>query len=192
MKWAVVLLMSLAIVALGTPAQQPAPSPGSQTPQAATPEANPVANAARKILERQAKNIIAAAEEMPPDKYTFHPTADQIAFGKLIAHITDSNNHLCSLISGGEAPKAGEWKDTDPKEKIGAALKSSFDYCTETLAKLDDSKLGEQISLSGGRTVSRAFLVILLTDDFADHYSSAAAYLRLNNLVPPTAQPRKN
>jgi hypothetical protein len=33
--------------------------------------------------------------------------------------------------------------------------------------------------------------MIVLTDDFADHYSSAATYLRLNGLLPPTAQPRK-
>jgi hypothetical protein len=30
-----------------------------------------------------------------------------------------------------------------------------------------------------------------LTNDFADHYSAAAMYLRLNGLLPPTAQEHK-
>lgn len=33
--------------------------------------------------------------------------------------------------------------------------------------------------------------MMFLTADFADHYSMAAMYLRLNGLLPPTAQPKK-
>jgi hypothetical protein len=35
-----------------------------------------------------------------------------------------------------------------------------------------------------------AFALIALTSDWADHYSATAMYLRLNNLLPPTAQPK--
>ena len=73
-----------------------------------------------------------------------------------------------------------------------AALKASFDYCTQALAKMDDSNLGEQVPFFGGRKVSRATAMIVLTDAFADHYGMAAIYLRLNGLVPPTAQPKKD
>jgi hypothetical protein len=69
-----------------------------------------------------------------------------------------------------------------------AEMKASFDYCTRALAKVDDSKLGEEIP-SFGRT--RANLMMFLTAEFADHYSMAAMYLRLNRLLPPTAQPKK-
>jgi hypothetical protein len=31
--------------------------------------------------------------------------------------------------------------------------------------------------------------MISITDDWADHYSTQAAYLRLNGILPPTAQP---
>jgi hypothetical protein len=33
--------------------------------------------------------------------------------------------------------------------------------------------------------------MLSLSNDWADHYSAAAIYLRLNGLLPPTAQPRK-
>jgi len=40
----------------------------------------------------------------------------------------------------------------------------------------------------GGKTVSRATAEIITVGDWADHYSQMANYLRLNNLLPPTAK----
>jgi hypothetical protein len=56
---------------------------------------------------------------------------------------------------------------------------------------VDDSKLGDTVELGGGREGPRAFALIALTNDWADHYSAAAMYLRLNGLLPPTAQEKK-
>ena len=37
----------------------------------------------------------------------------------------------------------------------------------------------------------RAWAVVALASSWADHYATAAMYLRLNNLLPPTAQKPK-
>jgi uncharacterized damage-inducible protein DinB len=157
----------------------------AQTPQ---PSKNPVSDAVRSILDRQAKNMVAAADEMPAEKYSFHPTPAQMTFGHLVVHMAGSNNLLCSKISGMPAPAGDKLTDTDPKDKLVSALKASFDFCTQALAKVDDSNLSEQLTLFGTRTATRAATMIILTNDFADHYSTAAAYLRANDLLPPTAQ----
>jgi len=47
------------------------------------------------------------------------------------------------------------------------------------------------VELFGGLEGPRAFALIALTNDWADHYSAAAMYLRLNGLLPPTAQEKK-
>jgi hypothetical protein len=159
---------------------------------AAGPETNPVSNAVRRILERQSKNIVAAAEAMPAEKYSFKSTPDQMTFGHLVIHTAGANNFLCSSISGNPAPAEEKLAETDPKDKLVAALKASFDYCTQALAKADDSNLGEQVPFFGGHKVSRAHAMIILTDAFADHYGMAAIYLRLNGLLPPTAQAKKD
>jgi hypothetical protein len=39
--------------------------------------------------------------------------------------------------------------------------------------------------------LSRAAAVIIIAGDWEDHYSTAAAYLRQNDILPPTAQPKK-
>jgi uncharacterized damage-inducible protein DinB len=149
---------------------------------------NPVSTVVRESLSRRQKNLVAAAEEMPADKYDFKPTPQQMSFAKLVMHIAESNNYLCAKISDSPEPKAAELKETDGKDKLVAALKASFDFCNTTLAKVDDSKLGDTVELYGGRKGPRAFAMFALTNDWADHYSAAAMYLRLNGLLPPTAQ----
>jgi uncharacterized damage-inducible protein DinB len=152
---------------------------------------NPVTSAVREILPRQQKRLVDAVEEMPADKFTYKPTPQQMSFAHLVLHITESNNYLCAKISDIPAPKQAEVKETDSKDKLVAALKASFDFCNTALAKVDDSKLGDSVELFGGRQGSRAFALIALTNDWADHYGAAAMYLRLNGLLPPTAQPKK-
>jgi hypothetical protein len=72
----------------------------AQAPPSAAPSANPVSDALRFGLTRSAKNMSAAAEAMPADKFSFKPTADQMSFAHLAIHIADSNNLFCSKISG--------------------------------------------------------------------------------------------
>jgi uncharacterized damage-inducible protein DinB len=149
---------------------------------------SPVMDAVRHVLARQQKNLVAAAQEMPADKYSFHPTPPQMSFATLIGHIAESNNLLCSRIGNVEQPKDAEAKESDSKEKLTPALNKSFDFCNEALAKVDDSKLGDQVKIFGGREASKATAAIALTNDWADHYAMAAMYLRLNGMLPPTAK----
>jgi uncharacterized damage-inducible protein DinB len=153
--------------------------------------ANPVSNALRERLERQSKNLVAAAEEMPADKYGFHPTPAQMTFGHLVLHVAGANYNTCSQIAGVEAPKHEDVKDTDAKEKLVAALKQSFDFCTSALAKVDDSHLADEVTLFGHWKTTRANAMLELPADLADHYGMAAMYLRLNGLLPPTAKQKE-
>ena len=178
--------MAFTLMPITAAAQQPT-APAA----AGALETNPVSNAVRKILERQSKNIVAAAEEMPADKFGFKPTPTQMTFAGLVEHTAGTNNFLCAQISGTSSPPEEKLSESDPKEKLMNALKVSFDYCTQAMAKVDDSKLGESIPFFGGRQVSRATGMITLATAFADHYGMAAMYLRLNGLVPPTAKPKE-
>jgi hypothetical protein len=152
---------------------------------------NPVTDVVREILPRQQKNLTAAVEEMPAGKFSYQPTPQQMTFAHLVAHIVESNYDLCAKAGDVPESKAPEAKETDGKDKLVAALKASFEYCTTALAKGEDSKLGDTIEVWGGRKATRAFAWIALPSDWADHYSAAAMYLRLNGLLPPTAKPKK-
>ena len=151
---------------------------------------NPVTTVIKEIMPRQARNLQGAVETMPAEKFTFKPTEAQNTFGHLVAHVIDSNYYLCAKASDIAQPKPAQPKETD-KDALVSALKASFDFCTSSLEKVDDSKLGDTIQAYGGREVPRAWALIALTNDWADHYAAAATYLRLNGLLPPTAQPKK-
>jgi len=159
----------------------------AQSPTAKT-SSSPVADAVRSWLEREAKNLTAAAEAMPADKYDFHPTPQQMTFAHLMTHITGSNRVMCSSLAGESEPKDSGVTDKDGKEKLLAEVKASFDYCSRALAKVDDSKLDEELPVFRH---TRAYVLMFLVADLADHYSLAASYLRLNGLLPPSAQPKK-
>jgi DinB superfamily len=175
------VLVTLSCTPLLTFAQAAAPS--------APVSANPVSDALRLGLTRSAKNMSAAADAMPAEKFSFKPTPDQLTFAHLTLHIADSNNLFCSKVSGVAAPEAPKLTETDSKEKLVAALKSSFDFCSSSLAKVDDSHLADFVPLFNNRPFSRAAVMFILSGSWADHYSAQSMYLRLNGVLPPTAQP---
>jgi hypothetical protein len=154
----------------------------------AAPVANPVSTIVKNQLTRFSKNMVAAAEAMPAEKYNFKPTPEMNSFGHLVIHIEQSNNLLCSKLSGTAAPES-KLADTDGKDKLVAGLKASFDFCSTALANVDDSKLGEPLVLFENRPSSRAGAQIALSDGWNDHYGAQAIYLRLNGILPPTAKP---
>lgn len=177
------LFAALVLVAAPVAAQ------AQQPPREFKPSANPVSDAVRQALARESKNIIAAAELLPAEKYSFHPTPEQMTFGKLIAHIAQTNEALCSAIGSTDLKEMPKLAETDGKDALVAAVKQSFEHCTAALDKTTDAQLGEQVSLFGKPTgESRAFAMVTIAADWADHYSTAASYLRQNGILPPTAK----
>jgi DinB family protein len=148
---------------------------------------NPVSTAIKIQVARQAKNLVGAAEEMPPDKYDFRPTPEQMTFARLMAHIVQEDTFLCAKIGNTPAPAMEKLGESEPKDKLVAALKTSTDFCVEALGKVDDSKLGESLTLFGGHSATRAAAMVNLVADLSDHYSLAATDLRLNGKMPPSA-----
>ena len=177
-------LLLAAFPLVGFAQQGGAPTPASQL--TASPSANPVSDTLRQLAPRYAKNMVGAAESMPADKYDYKPTTGQITFGHLVLHVAQSNFTLCSKLTT-TPPPASDAKDTDGKDKLVAAIKASFDYCTDVLAKADDSTLGTSVSLSATRSMTKAAVMITLAYDWADHYSAQAGYLRMNGILPPSA-----
>ena len=183
------VMMALLLVASSTPAQQATASKDAMAkPPDLSPVANPVSTYVKAGVARFQKNIVAAAEAMPEDKYGYKPTPDMNSYGHLIMHIAQTNTTVCSKISGVAAPDT-KYSDTDKKDKLVADLKASFEFCSTSLANVDDSKLGEQFILFGNRPFSRGGALVVLAGSWTDHYATQAMYLRLNGILPPTAQP---
>ena len=175
-------------------AQTAAPSSSAAAmaaPQAAAPVKDPVTASLRVLLPRSRNNTLGAIGAMPADKFSYKPTPDQMSFAHLVVHIIGFNNALCAKAADIAEPKVEEVKESDAKDKLLAAATASYDFCGEALGKMDDSKLGDSIELFGGRQAPRAMADLILASGWADHYAAAAMYLRLNGILPPSAQPKK-
>jgi hypothetical protein len=177
------LLTALAIMPASLAAQAAAAA-------APAPSTSPVADALRNMEQRYSRILVGAAEAMPAEKYNFRPTPSQMSFAQIQVHLANEGNDvLCGRTSGVEPPKRTAVDTTATKEQLVARLKETFAFCEQAFAKLDDSKLAEPIKMFG-MDLTRAAAVLITVGDWADHYSQEANYLRLNNLLPPTAQRR--
>lgn len=158
-------------------------------PRLVAAQGAPVAEAFRDNASEVAKNLIAAAELMPADKYSYKPTPAQMSFGEVVTHLSGGNDYFCGLLGDMKPPTRTKLAPTASKDALVARLKETFQFCTDALAKLDDSKLSDKVTLSFmPKPITRAALMTITTGDWADHYSQSAIYLRLNGILPPTAK----
>ena len=185
---AVLLIFALP---MGLAAQQPA---GGQ------PGANPITAAFRTRTLGLQRNIAQAFDSIPASKFDYKPTPAQLTIGYIAQHLATDNYLFCNMFGAMKATLPA--KDTTtadsvkakwPKDTLVTKLKASFTFCENAFGQLDDVKLAEQTSLVFGgqsRQVTRASMVLGHALDMADHYSQLANYMRLNNILPPTALPR--
>jgi hypothetical protein len=185
-------LLLIACAALPTALNAQAASTSSSTSAAAT-SPNPVSDALRQMEQRYARILVAAAEAMPAEKYNYRPTPAQMSFAAIQVHLANEGNDLlCGKVAGTTPPARANAADTTlSKEQLVARLKETFAFCEQAFAKLDDSKLNTPIQLFGPNPFSMASAMFITVGDWADHYSQEANYLRLNGILPPTAQPRR-
>lgn len=150
---------------------------------------NPVSDAYRGQTERAARIITAALESFPADKYAYSPTPVQMSVRAIAVHLVEEGNYwLCSHATGVAEPQRTKVDTTASKETLMTALRASFDFCKSSAANLTDATLADSVESFGPRKTTRASMVLITVGDWEDHYSQLANYMRLNNMVPPTAR----
>ena len=186
--------LHVAIVALALPA-----SLAAQQPSAA-PSANPITEVFRTRTMALQRNLAQAFDSIPADKFSYKPTPAQLTIGYIAQHLASDNYFFCNnfgttkaTLPAADTTTADSVKAAWPRDSLVAKLKASFSFCENAFAQLDDAKLADQITLTfngNSRSAARASMVLGHVVDMADHYSQLANYMRLNNILPPTALPR--
>jgi hypothetical protein len=131
------------------------------------------------------KNLEAASDAMPADKYDFKLTDGQMSFGEWLNHSTDRNYADCAVLKGEAAPEAAK-KVTGLKQKaeVSQALKDSFAYCASALEGVNEQK----VLASPQMTYSLLHIVVHNNEI----YGNIAGYLRSSGIVPPSTASRMN
>jgi uncharacterized damage-inducible protein DinB len=168
--------------------------------QAAAPQANPITAAFRARILGSHRNIAQAFDSIPASKFDYKPTPAQLTIGYIAQHIASDSYLFCNTFSSTKAALPAEDTATPdsvkakwPKDELVSKLRASFAFCAQALDQLSDATLPDAVTLTFGGTTrnsTRIAMVLGHALDLADHYSQLANYMRLNNILPPTALPR--
>jgi hypothetical protein len=189
MRWSSAAILAF-VVPMSLAAQQPPAGPPS----------NPITASFRGRITGLHRVLAQAFDSIPESKFSYKPTPAQQTIGFIAQHLVNDNYIFCNAFGDMKATRpakdtetADSIKATWPRDTLVTRLKESFRFCGEAFAQLDDAKLADQVSVTFGsntRNVTRSAMVLGHAMDMADHYSQLANYMRLNNILPPTALPR--
>ena len=177
--FAILSAVPVAVLAQGSASAPP------QAPAAAP--ANPISTSQNKMYTMLSGVVIAAAEKMPEESYSFKPTPDVRSFGQLVGHLADSQYFFCALAAGETKPAGGVEKSKTSKAQLVAALKEAVAYCSKTYAGMTDSKGGEMVKMMNNDFARLTVLSANTAHDY-EHYGNMATYMRLKGIVPPTSE----
>lgn len=168
--------------------------------QQSAAQKDPITGVFRARITTLHRNLAQAFDSIPASLFGYKPTPAQQSVGFIAQHLANDNYLFCNQFGAMKQPRTLKDSTTAeidkaawPKDTLVAKLKESFAFCNKALDQLADSTLDDQVAVSFGgttRNAVRAGMVLLHAQDMADHYSQIANYMRLNNMLPPTALPR--
>ncbi len=160
-------------------------------------QANAQSDAAKSIQQavtRFENNLMAMAQAMPADKYSFAPSSDTFKAGSPAQFATvrtyaQEITHLCGEPFRMLAPfgvKAdvdyNSYESLTSKDDIIKALQASFDYENKVIATITPENA---FTPEGPRGMTRVGAMLMMLSDDGDHYGQMVEYLRMNGIIPP-------
>jgi uncharacterized damage-inducible protein DinB len=133
------------------------------------------------------RQLIALAEAMPAEKYSWRPAAGVRSTGEVLMHVAGTNFVLLSHM-GHELPADFEAVNVEKvatqKARVIDWLKRSQDAVREAHAKVSPSELRKTEKFFGhDATDEGLYLRIIIHAN--EHMGQLVAYARMNGVVPP-------
>jgi hypothetical protein len=143
------------------------------------------------------EHVVAAADAMPGEKYSFAPTKGDFAgvrtFGQQVKHLSANNYRMAAYILG-QTPTPDQKSETGPstvqsKAQIMEYVKGSFAALHRAMAVINGENMLETMAVFP--SASQKTRLQLAEDAVAhsfDHYGQMVEYLRMNGIVPPASR----
>lgn len=157
-------------------------------------------DAAKSVLQavtRFQREMLGMAEAMPADKYDFAPGkaifktgspadfATVRTYSQEITHVASMPFFLLPQFGVKPAPGVNprSFASLTSKNDIINALKESFAYENKVIATITPE---DAFKPMGPRHATLVGTLLLMLNDYGDHYGQMVEYLRMNGIVPPT------
>ena len=163
-----------------------------QKPAAPTSFASAFRNDCLGVWDDFTKKMVALAEAMPEEKYSWRPGEGVRSVGEVFTHIA-SGNYFILQMAGVKPPAGIDVKMVDSvkgKAKIIETLKQSCEFARQSLMNTSDADFGKPAKIFGqDKTVREAYF--LLVTHSPEHLGQSIAYARMNGVVPPWTAERQ-
>jgi len=170
------VLAALTVASVTVLAQEPSAAP-----------ANPITASEKGFYTLVSGEVIAAAEKMPEENYSFKPTPEVRSFGQLVGHVADAQYGFCSTAIGEPNPMKAIEQTKTSKADLVAALKDAVAYCNKVYGGMTDAQ-GSQTVKMMNYDVARLTVLSVNTAHTDEHYGNMVTYLRIKNIVPPSSE----
>jgi uncharacterized damage-inducible protein DinB len=148
---------------------------------------NPITAGEKGFYTVVSGEVIAAAEKMSEQNYSFKPTPDVRSFGQLVGHVADAQYGFCSTATGEPEPMKDVEKTKTTKADLVAALKDAVAYCNKAYAGMTDAQ-GSQTVKMMNYNLARLTVLSINTAHADEHYGNMVTYLRLKGIIPPSSE----
>jgi len=159
----------------------------SATVAAAQDNASPFSAFNKAAYARLKGIMLASAEKMPEESYSFKPTDAVRSYGQLVGHLADAQYLFCSMAMGEKNPSPGIEKTKTSKADLIAALKEAEAYCDKAYDTMTDASGAQMVKLFGNDTPKLGVLVVNNMHNM-EHYGNMVTYMRIKGIVPPTSE----
>src|SRR5580704_5130063 len=140
-----------------------------KAPVQATPTANPITASEKGFYSFVSGAVVAAAQKMPEENYSFKPTPEVRSFGQLVGHVADASYSFCSLATGETNPSKDNEKNKTSKADLVAAVKDGVAYCNKAFDSMTDAK-GSQMVKFYNFDIAKLTVFSINTAHTDEHY----------------------
>jgi hypothetical protein len=165
------------------------------------PQQRTIAETLDSWIARVETLVVAGADAMPVDKFSFAPPttigdfAGVRTFAQQVKHLSANNYRMAALIMK-EKPTAEMENETGPdsvrtKAEIMEYLKGSFTALHKAVATIDAQNAVQPVPTPSNWQKTRlSFAVDVVAHDM-NHFGQMVEYLRMNGIIPPESRPQK-
>jgi uncharacterized damage-inducible protein DinB len=139
------------------------------------------------------RKLIAMAEDIPEDKYSYKPNPDSRTWESQVIHAAAAMYYFTDVAVGKKARHGDDPKDA-PKNR--AELVAFVKQCVKDGADLikaqgDKGMMATTIDPFSGNYTRRLDLAYGLIEHSGEHYGQLVVYYRAIGMVPPESRPKK-
>lgn len=138
----------------------------------------------------RASRVLALAEAMPEDLYSWRPEEVVFSVEEVYSHIARYNYYYLEESLGIPAPEDVDVENMESitgKEEVVDILKRSIEHVQEHIGEMPNSEIQAETEMYG-RTVNGQAVLMQLVTHKSEHVGQAIAYARINGITPPWSE----